>query len=83
MSRTHGPGSLRPPMSRPSRRTHDDPAWLGVEFHFLRKLRLIQQRLRDPNATGIADANDARRSGHSDYIVITSLESDNLWGSAA
>lgn len=61
---------------------HDEPAWLCIDLHFLRKLRLVQQRLWNPNALGIPNADDSRHRRRSDYIVITYPDSGKVARSA-
>jgi hypothetical protein len=46
------PRGIRPAAARTANRPDDQPARLGVEFHFLRQIRLVEQRLRDPGFPG-------------------------------
>ena len=50
---------------------NNQPAGLGVELYFFRKIRFIEQRLGDPDPARIADPDDARLRGHCDYSVAT------------
>ena len=47
-----------------------------MEFNFFRKIRFIEQGLRNPNSTRVADPDDPRLGGHCDYIVTTSAGLD-------
>jgi hypothetical protein len=75
----HALGSCGPPGSRMASGLDDRPARLRMKFDFFSQIRFIEQRLRDPNSSRIADPDDARFGGQCDYGVTTSC---NAWQAA-
>jgi hypothetical protein len=59
----HALGSCGPPGSMASG-LDDQPARLRMKFDFFSQIRFIEQRLRDPNSSRIADPDDAPFGGN-------------------
>lgn len=55
----HGACGLRPAGTRSPRRMDDESSRLSVQFGLVRELRLIEENLRDANATGVFDLDVA------------------------
>ena len=60
----HGACSRGPASPGAPDASDDEPARLGVQFDFVGQLCLVQEDLRDADATGVADANDAGLGHH-------------------
>jgi len=70
-----GPHSLcrrRPTGATMASSLDHQPAGLRMQFDFFGQIRFIEQHLRDPNSSRIADPHDTRLRGHCDYSVSTS-----------
>ena len=73
----HPPGGFRPPGPRRGHSRDHDGTIPDAEFHLIRQSGLFNQRFRQANTAGIADANQAglhqRTSSQvvRDYILIT------------
>ena len=65
----HAPCRRRPPAASMTSGLNNQPAGLGVELRFFRKIRFIDQRLGNPNPPRIVDPDDARLRRHWDYSV--------------
>jgi hypothetical protein len=50
--------------TRPRSRSNQEPTRLGVKFDFIWEVSLVEQELRNADASRIADAHDSRLGGH-------------------
>jgi hypothetical protein len=54
----HAFRGCRPPTSGTASGLNDEPATLGVEFHFLRQICFVEQRSGNPDAPGVPDLHN-------------------------
>ena len=60
----HGPRGLCPAGARPPRRLDDKPSRLSVHFDLVWELCLIEEKLREADASRVADLHDAGLGAH-------------------